>query len=659
MAALLRPPERLTTTEWSRSYRRLSAKASARPGRYNPDITPWVRGIHEALDDPEVTEVVGVKSSQIAWTDGVLLNYIGKRIDLDPCPMIIMFAKEKSAKRFNIEKFEPMVEVTPRLADKIPVHRKKAKENLWDMKSFPGGFLKFIASNAPDEVKSTPAPVVCVEEPDDCNTNVKDQGDTITLLRERAKTYRRHKMVFGGTPTIDGVSRIDAAYKGSDQRKFYVPCHECGEAHILDWDNVKWDEDPEFSHEVFGHNRPETAYYACPQCGTVWNDSNKNRNVRNAEAAGFGWKATAQFYGVAGFYINELYSPFPGSVLQKLVEKYLHAKYALDQGDDTKMRAFRNNTEGKTYAYTTDLPEVTALRDRAEPYSELTVPWGGLVLTAGVDVQHDRLAVVITAWGRSEESWLVHWGEIHGQTMVAENGAWEDLDALLSGGLMHESGAQIRISAVSIDSSDGQTSDAVYAFVRRRKMRGYMAIKGASNDNDREIFSTPKMSIDVNGKRKSAKYGLRPYIVGTQRAKDLLLGHDAGAGRIRLQGSGPGRMHWYSEVRPDYYEQMTSEVKAPHRTIRNKKVWQKKAGVRNEALDCTVYALHAARSLKLHLWNEARWAQEESKVRQPLLFADAPPIAAPPPSPQSETDAPVTNPAPAGFVVYTTTDAEH
>ena len=113
-------------------------------------------------------------------------------------------------------------------------------------------------------------------------------------------------------------------------------------------------------------------------------------------------------------------------------------------------------------------------------------------------------------------------------------------------------------------------------------------------------------------------------MVGTQRAKDLMLGVDAQGGRIKLEGSGPGRMHWYKEVRTDYWEQITSEVKAPHRTVRNKKVWQKKSGVRNEALDCEVYALHAARSIKLNLWKEERWLAEESRIRQPdLLGSDA------------------------------------
>lgn len=622
----------------------MSAKASARPGRYNPDITPWVQGIHEALDDPLVMKVVAMKSAQIAWTDGVLNNYIGRRIDIDPCPMIIMFAKDQAAKEYNDEKFVPMVESTPRLGKKIAIHKQRDRNNRTEFKSFPGGFLKLVGSNSPSSVKSTPAPVVCVEEPDDCNENVREQGDTITLLEERTKTYARRKVIFGGTPTIEGVSRIEAAYKLSDQRKFYVPCQHCGESHALEWSNVHWHSDAALAHEVFLQAQPDTAHYACPHCGGVWNDTEKNRNVRLGV-----WRAGASFHGVAGFCINELYSPFPGSLLRRLVEKYLVAEHSLKNGDDTKMRAFVNNTQGLAYAYQTDLPDIDALRARAEDYPELYVPWGGIVITAGVDVQHDRLAITIKAWGRGEESWLLYWGEILGKTMVAEQGAWIDLDALLQLGINHASGTQLRIRAASIDSSDGQTVDAVYAFVRRRMHRGLMAIKGASTD-DREIFGPPKVAVDTNRQQKAHPHGLRPFIVGTQRAKDLILGHDAGAGRLKLTGTGSGRMHWYSGVRPDWYEQITSEVKAPHRTVRNKKVWQKKSGVRNEALDCEVYALHAARSLKINLWKEERWMVEEQRIKQPSLFEAAAPPLEPLPAddlPEPATD--IRKPAKSGF----------
>ena len=441
--------------------------------------------MHEALDDPEVFKVVCIKSAQVAWTDGVLNNFLGRKIDIDPCPIIIMFAKEQAAKEYNDEKFVPMVEATPRLGLKVPITKTRSSANRQLYKSFPGGFLKLVGSNSPSSVKSTPAPVVCVEEPDDCNDNVKEQGDTITLLEERTKSFPRRKVVFGGTPTIAGASRIESAYKLSDQRKFYVPCHHCGDSHVLEWGNVKFQKG-EGQHEIFGEYKPETASYVCPHCGGLWNDAQKNQNVRKGV-----WQATAPFYGTAGFYINELYSPFPGSRLQKLVEKFLVATYALRMGDDTKMRSFVNNSLGEPYSYKSDMPDIDRLRDRAEQRPELVIPSAASVVTMGVDVQHDRLAVSIWAWGRGEESWLLHWGEIYGKTSQTEEGAWVELDRVLNKSIPHESGGELKISATSIDSSDGQTSDAVYNFVRKRQKLNVLAIKGSSQA-EKEIFSSPR-----------------------------------------------------------------------------------------------------------------------------------------------------------------------
>jgi phage terminase large subunit GpA-like protein len=603
------PPPKMTVAQWAEKYRYISAENSALPGKYSLAITPYLRGILECINDRAVRKVVCQKSAQVGWTDGVINNYIGYTIHIAPAPVIVMFPRDQNAKDYNVEKFNPMVEATPVLSDLVETKTRTA-DNTQNRKKFPGGFLKFIGSNSTGGVKSTPAKIMIVEEPDDCNLNIKGQGDSIKLLEERGKTYHDRKVIAGGTPSIKGVSSIVAEMQESDQRKNYVPCHECGESHVLDWENVHWHSDEARSHPIFGHALPETAYYACPHCGTLWNDAQKNRAVRQGE-----WRATAEFRGVAGFYLNELYSPFAESRLSRLVEKYLAAKFEADRGDIGALITFWNSSLGLSWEYQSDLPTEDVLKDRAEDYEEFTVPWGGLVLTAGVDVQHDRLAVIIRAWGRGEESWLVYWGEIHGDTRVPEKGAWVDMDALLTRDFAHAGGIKLAIRAVSIDSSDGVTSDAVYTYVRRRLNKGYLAIKGASNDDGREIFAPPKPSIDTGRQHKHTKHGLKPYIVGTSRAKDLLL-----EGRLQLTGGGPGRLHWYRTVRPDYWEQLTSEVKIPHRTIRNKKVWAPKSGVRNEVLDAEVYCLHAARSLKLNLYKESRWLDLEQKVRQAEIF---------------------------------------
>lgn len=619
MARAWAPPLKLSTTEWADRYRYLAPESSALPGKYRSSLTPWVAGMHEALDDPTIWKVVCMKSAQVAWTDGVVNNWLGRIIDLDPSPIIGLFPKEGAAKEYGAEKLTPMVQSTPRLAARMDVSTSRKDGNRALFKRFPGGFLKLVGSNSPSNVKSTPAPRVFVEEPDDAAVNVGKQGDSIKLLEERTKTYHRRKVVFGGTPSIKGLSTIEDAYATSDQRQFYVPCHECGEAHVLSWDNVSCQKDPDRRHEVFGDALPETTVYACPHCGVVWDDHTKNRNVRKGY-----WLATAESSGIAGFYINELYSPFPGSRLARLMERRLEAEHKRNQGDETDMIVFVNSALGLPYEYESKAPAIEELEARAKDYAELTIPAGALALVAGIDVQHDRLAITLWAVGPGEEMWLVYWGELRAtNTADKTDPVWGELDKLLFTPRQHAKGYSIGLSAASIDSSDGQTSEAVYHYVRTRQRRGVMAVKGDSHNarrrTDREIYTTPR-KVDHKSKTKAAKHGLQIYLVGTERAKDLLIGE---RGRITLEGHGPGRMHWYQDVRADFYEQLTAEVKAPHRSRRGQLVWQVKAGVRNEALDCTVYALHAARSLRLHLWDQAKWEELESRLAQSDLFSES------------------------------------
>jgi phage terminase large subunit GpA-like protein len=110
-------------------------------------------------------------------------------------------------------------------------------------KSYPGGFVKFVGSNSIADVKSTSARRLIVEEPDDCNLNLRGQGDSIKLIEERGKSFRDAKVLIGGTPSIKGVSSIDDEYDHSDRCEWHVPCPDCGEFQALEWEQVRWVED--------------------------------------------------------------------------------------------------------------------------------------------------------------------------------------------------------------------------------------------------------------------------------------------------------------------------------------------------------------------------------------------------------------------------------
>lgn len=614
------PPPRLTIDEWAERYRELSQEESAIPGPYSLAHTPVLREILRACSDPTVRKVVVMKSAQLGYTVGVECNVLGYHVHQRPSVQIAVFPREKSAADFAAEKFDPMVRATKPLAARINL-KSRAAGNSQTRKHYPGGLIKLVGSNSPSDVKSTSARVAIINEPDDANTNVRGQGDSIKMAEERVKTYPDHLILIGGTPTGKGVSSIEAEILASDQRKYHVPCPHCDEQHIPSWDRVvipeATDQPP---REIYGHARPEDAFYTCPACGTAWTEDERHEAIRRGH-----FEATAPATSAVGFIANELLSTFDGSRVPVLARKYLEAKHKQDEGDNGEMVSFWNSTLGLPWEFKGELPEEEELRARAEPYAEWTTPTGGLIPVVSVDVQHDRLAVTCWVIGRREEMWLAYWGELHGQTIVPFAGAWLDLDDLLEKTVRHASGAQLPIAAVAIDSSDGQTSGAVYDYVRKRSRGGrpVYAIKGASDAEGKvEIWRQPStQSLDPNHTgRKSAKYGVRVEIVGAAKAKDSILGWAQEGGRVRLTGDGPHRMHWYESVRADFYEQLLSEIKIPMRNNHKRRQWKKRTDRRNEALDCTVYALWLVHAMRLHIQRPAWWDITEEKIRQRGLF---------------------------------------
>lgn len=628
------PPAPLTILEWVERYRRLSKEeTNDYPGPFNLDNVPQLRGILAVCGQPGVRRVVAQKPAQWSWTSGVTCTVMGYHVHHDPCVQVAMFPRERSAKDFDAEKFSPMVRASPALAERINL-KSRADGNSSTRKRYPGGLAKFVASNSPADVKSTTARVLVVEEPDDVNKDVKGQGNAIALLRERGKTVRNSFQLIGGTPTVKGASEIEKEMRTTDQRRFMVPCHQCGETHELNWDNVRipgYDltpedlADPEIDakypeRDVYGRARWEDAFYVCPHCGGVWSDDDRIANIRKAASVPpfYGWVPTAK-NADPGFYGNELQSVFDGCRVPVIAEKFLRADHLLRRGDPTEMVIFWNTSRGLAWEYRGELPEEDELRRRAEPYAEWSTPAGGLEVYATVDVQHDRLAVTAWAVGADDEMWLVYWGELYGKTVVPLAGAWVDLETLLDEQTVtHPSGAELPIRACAIDTGDGQTSDAAYAFVRKhdRHDRPVLATKGAPDAIGRvEIWTKPK-AIDPNKRgTKASRAGVKVYQIGTAKAKDMLLGWATQAGRIRLTGNGPGRMHWYQGVRDDFYEQILGEMKTPLRGSPTVRTWQPRSGRAHEALDCAVMMLWLSRHRRLHVRKTGEWLAIAERLR--------------------------------------------
>ena len=177
------------------------------------------------------------------------------------------------------------------------------------------------------------------------------------------------------TPTNKGASRIETAFEESDQRRYHVPCEDCEHEQTLKWSGVQWDKD-----------RPETAVYVCEECGSCWDDAKRNRAVRKGY-----WIANAEFTGTAGFHQRHLFSPW--TPLADAVRDFLSAKKMPET-----LRVWTNVYLAETWEDQGERVDDYAVAERAETFGD-EIDENVVLITAGVDVQDDRLEIEIVGWG--------------------------------------------------------------------------------------------------------------------------------------------------------------------------------------------------------------------------------------------------------------------
>ena len=209
-----------------------------------------------------------------------------------------------------------------------------------------------------------------MDEVDRYPASAGTEGDPVNLARKRTTTFWNRKIVLTSTPTIAGASRIEIAYGKSDQRRFHLPCPNCNHEHVLLW-----------KHVVFDRDDPrESAHMVCPACGSVIRDE-----WRQPMLMAGNWVGGQPFHGIAGFHLNELYSPWRrwGDVVMDFLAAKDHPEL---------LKTWVNTSLGEPWEDRDgELTDAATLMARREAWDDTALPNGINVLTAGVDTQDDRL----------------------------------------------------------------------------------------------------------------------------------------------------------------------------------------------------------------------------------------------------------------------------
>ena len=262
---------------------------------------------------------------------------------------------------------------------------------------------------------------------------------------------------------------------------------------------------------------------------------------------------------------------------------------------------FINTALGEPWEERGEAADDNVLLSRRERYNA-DLPDGVLLVTAGVDVQDDRLEIEITGWGKGYESWGILYKKMKGSPELDET--WDKLEQFLDTELYFANGNSLLIAATCIDTG-GHFTTEVYKFLKRmeRKQKRIFGIKGMGGEGIPLINK-----ISTNNVEK-----VKIFMLGVDSGKEILMT------RLKTVDEGPGYCHFpinadrgYDET---YIKGLTSEQRVVHvKDGRASLKWVKKSGTRNEPLDLRNYATAAAEILR------PDWDVLEKKVRQGINY---------------------------------------
>ncbi len=576
--------EQLTVSEWAEKNRILD-ESSNLSGKWSNSITPYLAGIMDSFNDPEISEIYFCKASQVGGTEA-LINMLCYIVAEDPAPTMIVYPSDELAKEVSNNRLKPAFRLIPQI--KRAFYENNSKELELRFKTMR---VYLQGAGSPAKLASKAIKYLFFDEIDKMGGASKKEASPFNLAKERTKTYKgRSKIYACSTPTVRTNYIWDLHDNADEVRHYFVPCPNCGEMIELKFKQIIFCPDDE--KKMSPYDRAQTSVYVCQECGCEIPDEKKPAMLRAGE-----WR-TVKRRGVGkaktvGYWINSLYSIFLSWA--DIAEEYLKS-----YEDPEELQNFVNSWLAEPWEDTSLKTSETTVLDRQTGRPEFVVPDWAKMLTAGVDVQETSVYWTIRAWGDHITSQNI----AHGQTTGFFN-----IPDIMNAEYRTESGQPMVVSLCLVDS--GYDADSTYDFCVNNS-EWALPCKGSSNP----MLSYYKISkVDNTGSRA---YGMSLVIVDGGKYKDMI------ASRMRKE-NGTGSWMVYSGCDEEYADQVTAEHKVNVR--RGKKSAQewvpKTSHAANHYLDTEVYALCAADIMGVRMLHLKDDAPEPPKA-QPQTAAPAP-----------------------------------
>ncbi len=594
-----KPRDLLTVSQWADRNRWLESGTNI-PGKWDTRNAPHLRDIMDDMSvHSPVSSVTFMKSSGVGGTE-VLYNVIGYYMGhvQNKDVMAVMASLDLRDRSFN-PKLDRLINETPSLSH-INTGIKKSSTNRSNLLEFsPVGSLIKTGANSDEAARMDHVSVLLGDEVASWKDSATE-GDRLSLFRNRLRSKTRPKEYLVSTP-VNTEDAIVRAFNAGDQRYRYVKCPHCGEEQTLEFGGkdkpygLKWNYLPSV---IEGERIINKVWYLCKHNACVIEESEKDKMLDEAV-----WRPTYPHREKTRSYqINALYIKTGlGWSWKTIAQEFLKSLK-----DTNKLITFQQTTLGLPYEEQGEEVESAPLMLRREIYSEVYKngnPW--LIITAGVDVQKDRIEISFVGWGVGEEAWLIDHVIIAGDTAQAD--VWEDLAELFK---THP------IKIAMIDS--GYNTSMVYEFVRTHAYA--VAGKGMPGTARPLVEDLKRRKQRLRTKRKK---GVPVEPLGVDQGKAIIYS------RLKQTEPGAGYIHFPQDSAFDdeYFAQLTAEKLVPRvKGMRTFYEWVP-TRPRNEALDCFNYALAALKMLDVD-W--AKLANHANQNKPAALQETAPVVATKP-----------------------------
>lgn len=626
--------EVLHVDQWADRHRVVPAKVSKLHGKWNTDLTPYLRRPMRCFTHTQVRRITEMLASQTGKTEGIE-NMKLFSIDCAPANCMVMFGDIETARNFNEDRFLPAVRECPRVRRHLlpSAHDTKAAKINFDNMT-----MYFFGSNSAAGRRGNPIPNLFFDE-------IGTYGDP-----DWEEAYDRvkggdgtHKIVETSTPDDEDVG-IDKFWKLGSMEHFWVPCPHCGVFQRLIFKGLTWEGGGSATPDQAAH----TARYVCQnkECGHpcyefhkkemlargVWVP--KSRTVADVVENGEGSVAgtgKGQCTGIeqqhVSFQLSSLYSPFPSASWGEMAKKFVEARGVMT-------RSFVRGWLGEPWKVPGDKLEIGELARLCMPadkggYRLGEVPEGVLAIIRGIDVQKDHVWVVDRGFGvGGRDTWLIDFRRIPRKEGNNLLDVWPQLKR---GHRRIGSKEVVPIAREFVDS--GHFTDEVYKGILARRIQGVrarcvigrlksspLAAPFTSSAIDRLADGTPIKGMPerlvVNSDHW--KVAVTSRIRGTEEEGGIsdveISKREEGnelEGVVEARGDGEVGGFFLPEMdsggrMTEYIEQVTSEQRVIDRGKKGdrhpKYEWKLKPGRQhNHAFDCECYIFCGAESVQVRM----------------------------------------------------------